>query len=178
LNVWPKNPDACMPWGRVCEFLGVCCQEQSLDDPGLFAIGDAHPELANNDRSLVTQSSLRTYRACPRRYHYKYERGARRVRDDPGPLRQGKSLHAALECLWSGQPIEIAIAALDPADTFAKAKETAMIIGYVAWWGLPPKAIAVEQEFRMPLINPDTGAASRTFEVGGKFDAIAEVDNE
>jgi len=66
LNVWPKNPDACMPWGRMCEFLGVCCQEQSLDDPGLFAIGNAHPELASNDRCGSKPTRVRPRSMCGR----------------------------------------------------------------------------------------------------------------
>jgi hypothetical protein len=47
-----------------------------------------------------------------------------------------------------------------------------MLAGYVARWGYPENVQAVEVEFSASLVNPQTGAASRTFRVGGKLDAI------
>lgn len=58
---------------------------------------------------------------------------------------------------------------------FEIAKATAMIHGYDARWADTAgdyEVLAVEVEFRAPLINPDTGAASRTFQRGGKIDGI------
>lgn len=51
-----------------------------------------------------------------------------------------------------------------------------MIIGYVARWGAPRGIVSVEQQFEIDLINPETGAASRTFRMAGKFDAIAACE--
>ena len=52
-----------------------------------------------------------------------------------------------------------------------------MLVGYAARWGKPTGVIAVEKQFRMQLINPETGAASRTFMLGGKVDAIVAVES-
>lgn len=42
----PRNPDACVRWGRACEFLEVCSGQASLDDPERFrVIENLHPEL-------------------------------------------------------------------------------------------------------------------------------------
>jgi hypothetical protein len=46
---------------------------------------------------------------------------------------------------------------------------------YSARWSEEPlRTLAVEVEYRAPLINPATGAASRTFQRAGKIDVIVE----
>ena len=52
-----------------------------------------------------------------------------------------------------------------------------MLAGYDARWGSHQYVVlGVEQEFRAPLINPDTGHASRTWTLGGKLDVrVREV---
>jgi hypothetical protein len=43
---FPRNPDACVRFGRTCPFFGVCCGDASLDDPQHFRrIDNVHPEL-------------------------------------------------------------------------------------------------------------------------------------
>lgn len=59
-------------------------------------------------------------------------------------------------------------------DPFELARAEEMLIGYSArWYEEPLEWLSVEAEFDAPLVNPDTGAASRTFMLGGKLDAIA-----
>ncbi|WP_163869631.1 PD-(D/E)XK nuclease family protein [Myxococcus eversor] len=42
----PRNPDACLRYGRTCAFFGVCSGEASLDDATRFTRSDVvHPEL-------------------------------------------------------------------------------------------------------------------------------------
>ncbi len=51
-----------------------------------------------------------------------------------------------------------------------------MVTGYHARWaGAGVKFLWVEKEWKMPLVNPDTGAASRSFCLGGKTDGLVEV---
>jgi hypothetical protein len=58
-------------------------------------------------------------------------------------------------------------------DPFDLARAQAMIIGYDARWSEERyEVLAVEAEYRAPLLNPETGAASRTWQRGGKLDAI------
>lgn len=35
-GMWPRNSDACMQWGRPCEYFDVCTGVASIDDPLLF----------------------------------------------------------------------------------------------------------------------------------------------
>jgi hypothetical protein len=47
LQRYPRNPSACLQYGRTCAFIGVCSGEASLDDPSLFKkLDTVHPELA------------------------------------------------------------------------------------------------------------------------------------
>jgi PD-(D/E)XK nuclease superfamily len=58
-------------------------------------------------------------------------------------------------------------------DAYDVAKAEAMITGYHYRWGMEAyEVLAVEAEYRAPLLNPETGAASRTFQRGGKLDVI------
>jgi hypothetical protein len=46
----PRNPDACIRYGRACSFFGVCTGEQSLDDPNHFRKATAvHEELSQEN---------------------------------------------------------------------------------------------------------------------------------
>lgn len=46
---FPRNPDACKRYGRLCPFFDVCTGAASIDDPLRFTRSDdVHPELAGN----------------------------------------------------------------------------------------------------------------------------------
>lgn len=58
-------------------------------------------------------------------------------------------------------------------DPFELARAEEMLTGYSArWWDEPLEVLGVELEFDVPLINPETGAASKTFRRGGKLDVL------
>lgn len=43
----PRNPDACLSYGRTCEFFAACSGESSLEnDPRFVRLTEMHPELA------------------------------------------------------------------------------------------------------------------------------------
>jgi hypothetical protein len=180
LNVFPRNPDACFQWNRSCDFLAACCGDVPIDDPLLFRKEEMeHEELEDafeTDLTVITQSSMRTFRACPRRYHIRYVLRMRPV-VKPDALRTGSSVHRGVEALRRGKSLDEACAALDHEDLFDYERERAMLIGYLARWGDPTRGIvAVEQQFEVDLVNPETGATSRTFRLAGKMDAIFDGD--
>lgn len=134
---------------------------------------------------IVTNSQLKAFRACPRRHHFEYNLRIRPV-ETAEPLRFGHLTHVGLEAWWRSvvdpdealqraARLDAAITAMqdvdhDPMD-FALAQ--VLFEGYEARWGEHRyEVLAVEQEFRCTLRNPDTGACSRTFELAGKADAI------
>lgn len=124
---------------------------------------------------VVTNSAMATYRRCQREYQLAYVQGYR-ANEDAAALRFGAVWHLGLECLWKGgelaQALELVTIAMP--DEYEAAKLRALLVGYEARWGseLMDDALAVEVEFRAPLINPETGAASRTFQIGGKLDVL------
>lgn len=183
LAVWPRNPDACVQWGRTCDYFAVCTGTARIDDPMIFQVRTKkHEELDGDDHlDLLTQSALRCYRACPRRYFYRYEELISLIKQKAKPLRIGSSVHKALEA-WTKNDGSLthAIAAIEidgtPERNYEAAKERAMMIGYHARWsGESVRFFWVEKEFRITLRNPATGAASRTWILGGRLDSMAEV---
>lgn len=180
LNVFPRNPDACFQWSRACDFLPACCGDVPLDDPLMFRREDKeHEELEDvfeTDRVVLTQSSMRTFRSCPRRYQIRYVLHMRPVLRSEA-LRTGSSVHRAVEALRKGNTLDEALLALDHEDPYDYEREKAMIVGYVARWGDPTRGVvAVEQQFEVDLVNPETGAPSRTFRLAGKMDGIFDGD--
>jgi len=125
---------------------------------------------------MLTASRLRDARACQRRHKHKYIDGYRPL-DDAAPLRFGTLFHAALASWWGYAPefrLEFALAeTLEASDPYEAAMARALIVGYDARWSDDRyEVLAVEREFRVPLVNPETGAKSRTWDLGGKLDAV------
>lgn len=124
---------------------------------------------------IVTNSAMATYRRCQREYFHAYVQGYRSIADVDA-LRFGTAWHLGLEVLWKGGELGEAIDAACSAveSPYEGAKLRALLGGYVARWGdeYMDQVVAVESEFRSPLINPETGAPSRTFQLGGKIDVL------
>ncbi len=125
----------------------------------------------------LTASRMKSFRACARKHYYEFVLG-RRPLVESAALSFGTVMHAALEAWWSAGPetgLGLAMRSL-PADLdpYDRARAQAMLTGYdVAWSDRGFEALAIEREFALPLINPVTGAKSRTWELAGKIDLIA-----
>lgn len=67
----------------------------------------------------------------------------------------------------------------DPNKAILAATARGLMIGYDARWSNAHwVSISEEQEFHLPIINPDTGCRSRTFTYAGKTDGIAEFNGK
>lgn len=132
--------------------------------------------------NLLTASRLRTARSCKRRHRIAYELGYRPA-VDAEELFFGALLHLALEAWWravqagliADEWLNHALAALAAvkADEFVMARAQVMIMGYHARWESESayfEVLGVEERFECEVINPETGAASRTWRLGGKLD--------
>lgn len=142
---------------------------------------------------VLTNSELREARACLRRHRFKYIL-RRRPLVGAEPLTFGTLFHVGQEVLWTGpgpldEKLDSAISAIRKAADEAMAKGERvnaytvvtieeLTVAYVAKWSDSNlRAVAVEQTFDLPLVNPETGRESRTFRLGGKFDGVV-VDEE
>lgn len=180
---WPRNVDSCNDFHRMCEYWPVCSGEASIEDRALYAPpGPLHPELGEGAKKvhlpLLTSSSARTFRTCAKKYQFTYEMALRPLAAKAGALFFGQVIHKGLEAwLNTGFDLDAALAAMHVgAYDHDAAKAEAMMRGYHARWSSDPlDVVAVEAEFTAPLLNPETGAASRTFARAGKIDAIVRI---
>lgn len=126
-------------------------------------------------RKLST-SAASTFRRCPR--EYKLSRDLEPI-VKASPLAFGSCIHAGLEAWFKTADLDPAIASiqsyahandLDPFD--AVACEVLMIGYHERWLDEPLTVLFVEADFTAPMLNPDTGAPSRTFELYGRLDAV------
>lgn len=130
---------------------------------------------------ILTNSKMTTFRRCQLEHHYAYELGIRPLGGDAEALRFGSLFHLGLGAWWlayahPGEQLDAAIEAMRPQalDEFDMARAETLVRGYDArWQGAEDiEIIAVEQQFGSQLINPLTGAASRTYFLMGKLDAL------
>jgi hypothetical protein len=115
----PRNPDACVRYGRTCEFFGVCTGAASLEDASLFRRSEvAHPELSSNaDLALLTTSRLSSARACARLHDLRYRQGYRPAHEAE-TLSFGTLIHKGLEAWWTadvGHRLDAALEAITPS---------------------------------------------------------------
>jgi hypothetical protein len=136
--------------------------------------------MTNGSLPILSNSRLKDARACQRLHHYKYGLQYRPV-DEGEALRFGSLWHKGLEAWWStprdDERLSAALQALcaGDSDPFDRVRAEAMMVGYDARWLSEMEhyeVIGVEVQFRAPLVNPDTGAPSRTWQLGGKVDAL------
>lgn len=137
---------------------------------------------------MISTSEAGCKRRCTREHHLRY-RLLRRPNLEAHALRFGSLIHRGLEAWWrlhqargeseyeSALEFCIDVMRVDESDPFDLARAEAMMIGYDARWSEEPiEVLAVESEFDAgALVNPATGAASRTFKLCGKIDAIARI---
>jgi len=137
---------------------------------------------------LLTASSTKTWKSCARKYYYHYVLRYRSCA--PSEARDfGTIMHGAWEAYWRARKRganneerwTAAVGALpESLDPYKFAKASAMLMGYCSVWDLRKniQVLGVERLFRLPLINPDTGHASRTWQLGGKVDVIVRIDGK
>lgn len=130
---------------------------------------------------LFTNSRAKTARSCQRKHRLRYIDGFRAVRVSENQ-HFGTLVHAGLEgyfLQWKlAGPgpacLDAALAAVQvEADPFERTKAEALLVGYDARWGDEPyEVLSVEQQFEAPLLNPATGAESKTWRLAGKLDLM------
>lgn len=132
-------------------------------------------------KELWTNSRATAFLRCQREHKFKYVQGYEPV-SSRSALQFGTLIHVGLEHWWkapSSTRLESSIsafrAALPPGfDSYDAARGEAMLIGYDARWGEADfETVAVELEFRAPMVDPVSGDVSELFDNAGKVDVIA-----
>ena len=138
---------------------------------------------------VLSNSSLTTFRRCPREYYYASVL-RRRPKVKADALRFGSLFHVGLNAWWGAHDdpslrLTAAIVAMrssvDVVDPFDLAKAEALMTGYTARWGDEPyETIAVEQQFRLPIEGTDAeqcGAIDAIVRTSGTGSAFASIHN-
>lgn len=127
----------------------------------------------------LTNSRRQCFNRCAREHLWRYERGIRPEVEELA-LRIGRAVHFGLALHVQGKPDEEVIGEVvsqyisdDPMDAV---KVECLLRGYFWRWQDEPlrTALHTEMVFDVPLINPDTGRASRVFTHAGKLDMLDE----
>ena len=140
------------------------------------------------NREVLTYSAIKLFQGC----RYKYNL---RINEELAPLSQDDNLYLGsvwhlVQEIWYGggdndSKIEKAALVIDQSfpnrQTDLKQKRDwhlchAMFRGYINMYPEDEfKVLGVEMEFVIPIINPSTGRSSRTFELRGKVDGLAQL---
>lgn len=138
-------------------------------------------------QDIITNTSNRTVKRCPRQYYYIYVCGLRPIKEIVA-LRFGRIYHVAqdtfsvtgsqdkaTEAIWNNYAIYPDY--IDPFDWDVE-RETvlALFAGWVWRWkndGL--EVISSEEVFTVPIINPETGRATPNFRRSGKKDRVVRA---
>jgi hypothetical protein len=147
-----------------------------MDSPAVMPI---------DTRELLTYSSLTTFRNCRKKYFWRIVEQLVPQTEDP-VLGFGSLVHLALKCWYETRDLEMVRTVIDQATSTRVTDErrrrdwhlaTAMLLAYVARYrdeGI--EVVALEKTFRGEIVNPETGAPSRSFVLGGKVDGIVRQD--
>jgi len=147
------------------------------------------PELAGIDllepgeeRTLTSYSFWNTFRNCRRRAYWRYVEGLKPLDKAPA-LVQGDLVHKALAALYGNIPYTALNKVLsDAAGDYGMNQywhiAVAMMEAYQRHY-LPEswETVAIEQPFVGEIINPLTGAKSRSFLMGGKVDGLVRTSD-
>lgn len=126
--------------------------------------------------TVLTQSAVRAFRSCPRKYENTYVK-LYRSRTVSDPIYYGNLWHGIRENIWKREaifwPLEI--------DPYLLARLEVMAQGYLAAFGHwldGVEIVSVEEPFEIALVNPRTDKASRTFTLQGKLDGIVRENGQ
>jgi len=138
----------------------------------------------SSEKTALHQSSMATMRKCPRQYHYSHVLGLRK-NSERDYFRFGTIWHSAME--MHDMPLEDVVAMIDTHYPDGSGYDmeierntvVALLTGHRWIYRTSNlRIVAPEVAFDIPLINPETGAASRTFTVAGRIDAIGKMDGK
>ena len=149
-------------------------------------IGPAQAQAAPQ-KAVLTATRMATLRRCPRQAYFRYELGLERVREAT-PLRLGGAFHRGLELRNRGageaEALAEALAEYEVApawaDDFAWRVEAETVRNLLAghFWRYSADDVRIleaERSFELPLVNPATGKASRSFVLAGKIDGLVQL---
>ena len=136
---------------------------------------------------ILTVSRLRTRRACARKEYLAYQRQVSPVVEEEA-LHVGTLVHEGLET-WLREfrrgnadgalPAALERVAGRGRDWPTQIKVDEMLRGYhLRWQDAHLEVVGAEEEFSIPLLNPETLRESRTWRLAGKIDGRVRIEGQ
>lgn len=129
-----------------------------------------------NGKITLTYSALSSFRACPRRYQWRYIKQLDTIKK-PDALTLGSAVHSLLEGFYRKESV--------PMPSNLAEKSQAVLDGiadnycYLYAGDLDDfEMLGVELGIEGPIVNPSTGKASRRFWFAGKADGLLRLRRE
>ena len=123
-----------------------------------------------NGKTILTNSSISAFKACPRKYYWRYVREIEAL-ERPEALLLGTAIHGFLESYYRQIPYE-------PL-TYLAPKSQAILKGVMEGYPVRYKddcdlfdSVALEQVINGEILNPETGRPAREYAYGGKVDGL------
>lgn len=117
-SLWLTSEEACNAYGRLCEYAPLCLAEAlgaDVEDviAQRYEVAQAHEELEDDSRDVMTYSSARLLTLCERRYLWRYVRCLRPRNDSAGEAQwNGSATHVGFEALAT-EGLDAALTAID-----------------------------------------------------------------
>lgn len=136
---------------------------------------------------VSTYSMWSLFRNCRKACEYRYELGLTPREKDPS-LSFGSLIHDALQTWHGTRDLTAVLELIDRACATRTSDEgvrrdwhlaRAMMTGYAARYPTEDfTVVALEKTFEGPIVNPATGATSRSFVLAGKVDGIVQIGDD
>ena len=139
------------------------------------------------ERMTTSYSMWSLFRNCRKAAHWRYLKELVPLENDQH-LSFGSLIHGCLEVWHQSRDLAAVLDRVDRACVNRAQDEeqrrvwhlaTAMMRGYAARYPTEDfEVVALEKEFQGEIINPETGAASRSFVLAGKVDGIVRIGDQ
>jgi len=106
--IWPRYTCACNNMYGTCQFLTLCADDNELTRQAFqkrAAREFDSPEIGTSEKRRESNSSLNTYRTCPRLYFWKYVENLEPT-ERKECLFLGSLMHDALDCVYAGKDLK------------------------------------------------------------------------
>lgn len=130
---------------------------------------------------VLTNSAIQCFKRCRKLYWFQYIK-LLRTAEDAYVLRFGTAMHKAIEWLenvnLSAALVYVRQTEWSEARRYTPYTLAALIRGYAGQYEHCQhiaETIESERVFEIPIINPETGRPSRTFQASGKIDGVVKL---
>lgn len=123
-----------------------------------------------NGKTILTNSSISAFKACPRKYYWRYVREIEAL-ERPEALLLGTAIHGFLESHYRQLPYEPSIDLAPKSQAILKGVMEGYPVRYMDDYDLFD-AVALEQVISGEILNPETGRPAREYAYGGKVDGL------